>query len=574
MRDFGRPTSEIAASWLSAANFLSYSSNLKLVRVVGAAARNAVSSGAALLIRNMNDWENNFAAGQANVGPFAAKFPGTLGNSLQVSMVDSASWIRTLTGTLTTSVSSANVTGNGTSFTTETHVGATLLSGSTVVGVVKSIASDTVLTLEANATIAIADTGPVRSRWVHSGLFEAAPGTSEQARRGGSANDELHVVVVDTNGAWSGTPGTVLEKFGFLSKASDARTEQGASNFFREVLRGSKYICWMDHPATTGDWGTSLVNNPFDTLADVVHVKLSGGVDANTPTVGELTAGYDLLSDPDQVDVSLIFAGPHPTTIGRLVVQIAESRKDAIGFVSPALASVYNNVGAEEASVIADRGTLNVNSSYGFMDSGWKQQYDRYNDQLRWVPLNADIAGLTARTEMTHDAWWSPAGYNRGVIKNVVKLAWSPNKTSRDALYRVGVNPVVNFPGEGTILWGDKTLLTRPSAFGFINVRRLFIVLEKAIATAAKYSMFEFNDAFTRAQLRNMLEPFLRDVKGRRGVVDFMVVCDESNNTGEIMDRGEFVADIYIKPARSINYITLSFVAVRSSVSFEEILGA
>jgi phage tail sheath protein FI len=216
---------------------------------------------------------------------------------------------------------------------------------------------------------------------------------------------------------------------------------------------------------------------------------------------------------------------------------------------------------------------MNLVSSYGFMDSGWKYQYDKYSDIYRWVPLNPDIAGLAARTDSTNDPWWSIAGFTRGQIKNVTKLAWSPNQTDRDTLYSNGVNPVVNFPGQGVILYGDKTMLSNPSAFDRINVRRLFITLEKAIAIAAKAQLFEFNDAFTQAQFRNMVEPFLRDVKGRRGVTDFLVVCDSTNNTSDIVDTNQFVADIYIKPSRSINFITLSFIATRSSVDFSEVVG-
>ena len=234
---------------------------------------------------------------------------------------------------------------------------------------------------------------------------------------------------------------------------------------------------------------------------------------------------------------------------------------------------MYNNAGDEATDVLAFRNTL-TSTSYAVLDSGWKYQYDKYNDKYRWIPLNADVAGLCARTDAIADPWFSPGGLNRGQIKNVVKLAYSPDKTDRDTLYKKGVNPVVAFPGEGTVLFGDKTLLAKPSAFDRINVRRLFIVLEKAIATAAKYQLFEFNDAFTRAQFRNLVEPFLRDIKGRRGIYDFRVICDETNNTGEVIDRNEFVADIYIKPARSINFISLNFIATRTGVAFEEIVGA
>ena len=284
-----------------------------------------------------------------------------------------------------------------------------------------------------------------------------------------------------------------------------------------------------------------------------------------------------MFKNAELIDVNLLFTGHHPLTTAKYVVEnIAQERLDCIVFCSPALTTITDNPSDPAAAIVAERvaSAFNVNSSYGVMDSGWKYQYDKYNDVYRWVPLNADIAGLCARTDSTNDPWFSPGGLTRGQIKNVVKLAFNPNKTDRDELYKKGINPVVSFPGEGTVLFGDKTLLTKPSAFDRINVRRLFIVLEKAIATAARYQLFEFNDAFTRAQFRNLVEPFLRDVQGRRGIFDFRVVCDDTNNTGEVIDRNEFVADIYIKPARSINFITLNFIATRTDIAFEEIVGA
>jgi len=241
-------------------------------------------------------------------------------------------------------------------------------------------------------------------------------------------------------------------------------------------------------------------------------------------------------------------------------------------FLSPEKADVVDNYGSEVTDTVDYRNTI-TSTSYAFLDSNWKYQYDKYNDLYRWVPLNGDIAGLCARTDRDRDPWYSPGGLNRGIVKNVIKLAYNPTQTDRDDLYVKGINPVVTFAGEGTILYGDKTLLSRPSAFDRINVRRLFIVLEKAIARAARSSLFEFNDQFTRAQFVSIVEPFLRDVQGRRGITDFRVVCDETNNTGEVVDRNEFIGDIYIKPARSINFIQLNFVAVRTGVSFDEVVG-
>jgi len=285
---------------------------------------------------------------------------------------------------------------------------------------------------------------------------------------------------------------------------------------------------------------------------------------------------YSLFASPEDVDVSLILAGEtNQTRALHLINNIAEVRKDCLVVMSPRKADVVNNsgyVGSEMDDVIAFRNLL-PSSSYATMDSGYKYQYDKYNDVNRYVAMNGDTAGLMARTDNDRDPWYSPAGFNRGQIKNVLRLSYNPPKAQRDQLYKSGINPVNTFPGQGTILFGDKTLLAKPSAFDRINVRRLFIVLEKAIAIAAKFTLFEFNDEFTRAQFRNLVEPFLRDVQGRRGIYDFRVICDETNNTGEVIDGNRFVGDIYIKPARSINFIQLNFVAVRTGVEFSEIVG-
>jgi len=510
VKTFGKPNDTTAASFFSAANFLSYSNNLKVVRAIGTSARTAVSTGTAVQINNETVWEASYAAGEGAVGEFAAKYPGTLGNSLKVSMADSA----TFTG------------------------------------------------------------------WTYEDQFDSAPSTSDYVSNLGGADDELHIIVIDEDGLISGTAGTVLEKWANVSKAADARTSAGANNYYVEVLKGSKYIWWMDHTTSVeaGDtaWGSSSAATTFKTMSTVVTRSLTGGVN-DAPTDAEIQTGYDLFANAELIDINLLINGPHSLAVGKYIIDnIATTRLDCVVFVSPTLAAVYNNAGDEADDIVTERqdAAFNVNTSYAVMDSGWKYQYDKYNDKYRWIPLNADVAGLCARTDAIADPWFSPGGLNRGQIKNVVKLAYSPDKTDRDTLYKAGINPVVSFPGEGTVLFGDKTLLAKPSAFDRINVRRLFIVLEKAIATAAKYQLFEFNDAFTRAQFRNLVEPFLRDIKGRRGIYDFRVICDETNNTGEVIDRNEFVADIYIKPARSINFISLNFIATRTGVAFEEIVGA
>jgi phage tail sheath protein FI len=583
VKTFGKPNADTFQSFFSAANFLSYSGNMVVVRQVGAAARNAVATGTALIIANEDVWEAQYSAGQAAVGPFAAKYPGVLGNSLKVSMADSFAFIRTLAGTIDASLSSTTVTGVSTAFTTEVAVGDILkTSAGLEIGKVAAIASNTSLTLTANSLVALDDATSNKANWEYAAQFDNAPGTSDYAAALSGVSDEMHIVVVDEDGIITGVPGTLLEKFANVSKAADAKAAQGGSNYYVNVLLGSEYIYWMDHQPSGLSmggtaWGANAQGTTFKTLLLPVNAPLTGGVSETTLTSGEIRAGYDLLSDAETIDINLIVMGHHSLTDSKYVIQnIAESRMDCMVFVSPPLATVLNNAGDEANDILAARAdaTFNVSSSYGVMDTGWKYQYDKYNDVYRWIPLNADVAGLCARTDSTNDPWWSPGGLNRGQIKNVVKLAYKPDKADRDNLYKKGINPVVSFPGEGTVLFGDKTLLSKPSAFDRINVRRLFIVLEKAIATASKFQLFEFNDAFTRAQFRNLVEPFLRDVQGRRGVYDFRVICDETNNTGEVIDRNEFVADIYIKPARSINFITLNFIATRTGVAFEEVVGA
>jgi phage tail sheath protein FI len=457
-----------------------------------------------------------YDTGGGSVGEFIAKYPGTLGNSIGVSIADADSfegWEVELP--------------NGNSIGFE-------------------------------------------------GEFDSAPGTSSYVSSANGSNDELHIVVYDTLGSWTGIPGTILEKYAFVSKASDARKSDSANNYYKEVINtDSRYVWWADHDAEGTNWGTPAASKDFETLTSAKDYQLAGGVDDLSPTDGNLMTAFELFANDELYDISLIPVGKASTVVAEFVINnVAEVRKDCLAFISPENVNTYEAIigsGNDAVNeIISYRNDL-PSTSYAVLDSGYKYQYDRYNDKYRYVPLNGDIAGLCARTDNTNDPWWSPGGLNRGQIKNVVRLAVNPSKTDRDNLYKNGVNPVVSFPGQGVVLFGDKTLLARPSAFDRINVRRLFIVLEKAIATAAKFQLFEFNDAFTRAQFKALVEPFLRDVQGRRGVVDFRVKCDNTNNTGEVIDRNEFVADIFIKPNRSINFITLNFIAARSSVSFEEI---
>jgi hypothetical protein len=614
VKHFGFPNIDTFMDFWTAANFLSYGNNLQVVRVVGTGALNATADGSGHLIKNPTDYSVSAQDGQLDIGPWAAKWPGAKGNSLEVTVIDACADLNTYNG--------ANYFGT--------------------------------------------------NKW--SQLF-TRPGTSQWVTdRTGltTADDEMHIVVIDSAGLWTGTIGAILETFPFVSKASDAKSIDGTSSYYKNVMNAqSEYIWWTDQLDTTsgvasvtiGSGGgtgyhqstttVTFADPPSGVTATGTVTVMSGAVTAiniTNPGSGYLTApmvtvtdtdlspgsggtftavldnvqptnhnvdigssstalsstalfklihrsgttkgaesllsggtstegsvvdanrelGWDMFSNADLYDISLIPTGPASTTLAEYVIQnVAEHRKDCVAFLSPLLTDVHNNFGQEASDIVDTRNMIN-SSSYAVMDSGWKYQYDKYNDAFRWVPLNGDIAGLCARTDLTNDPWWSPAGFNRGGILNVVKLAYSPDKTDRDVLYINNVNPVVTFPGNGTVLFGDKTLQAKPSAFDRINVRRLFIVLEKAIALAAKYQLFEFNDAFTQAMFRNMVEPFLRDVQGRRGITDFLVICDSTNNTPEIVDTNQFVADIFIKPARSINFIQLNFIATATGVSFSE----
>ena len=471
---------------------------------------NATSNGAGLLIKNDTVYENSFSAGQGSVGEWAAKFPGTLGNSLKVSVISS---------------------------------GISSFSG-----------------------------------WTYSSNFDGAPGTSEYAVSLGksSLGDEMHVAVIDEDGLISGTVGTVLETFAFVSQGSDAKKNDGTSNYYVDVINAeSEYVRWMDHDSNLTNAGSALsglssIAKPTSAMED----SLAGGTDDNVPTVGEIALGFDLFEDAETVDVNLLFACPDANganTIANDLISIAVARKDCMAFVSPPLEdTVGSSSPAADVKTFAD--TL-TSSSYAACDSGALYVYDKYNDVYRYIGAAGHVAGLCANTDNVADAWFSPAGFSRGQLLGVTKLAYNPNQADRDTLYKARVNPIVAFPGQGTVLFGDKTLQSKPSAFDRINVRRLFNVLEKSVSTAAKFQLFEFNDEFTRAQFKNLVEPFLRNVKGRRGLEDFLVVCDLTNNTSQVINSNQFVADIYIKPARSINFITLNFIATRSGVEFTEIAG-
>ena len=518
---FGKPNADTYQWFWTAANYLAYANNLWVVRNVAASARNAVvgdaDAGTAIVVGNKTLYDSITYTDQL----FIAKYPGALGNSLKVRAIDSNGW------------------GDAT-------INADFLAN-----------------------------------------FDRAPGSSTDVGNAGGSEDEMHILVQDEDGLWTGTPGYVLEKHAFVSKASDAKRIDGSSNYAVDVMRNeSKYAYvglvtkFTENSTGAGtNAGQPKAGATFKTFNSATAAEaipggsLAGGVSGDTQTDALLQASYALYQTPEVVDVTLLLGGASSTTTGRWIVDnVAATRKDCMAFVSPALASVVNNTGSEITALTTDNTALG-SSSYAVMDSAWKYQYDRYRDVFMYVPMNGDIAGLCARTDYTNDAWWSPAGLTRGTIKNIVKLSWEATKANRDTMYPISINPVITQTGAGVVLWGDKTMQTVPSAFDRINVRRLFIVLEKAISKAAKAMLFEFNDEFTRAQFVNMVSPFLRDVQGRRGITDFKVVCDSSNNTGQVIDTNNFVGDIYIKPSRSINYIQLNFIAARTDVSFSEIGG-
>lgn len=585
---FGKPNSTNFEDWFSAANFLQYSNALRVVRATNTGLLNATSNTSGILIKNTQDYQDNYSTGQGSVGTFAAREAGSYGNNILVSTCPSATAYSTAAVTTvndTTAVADTTITLTA---TTNINVGdivefSTSAAGSDYDGYkyrVTAVSSPDITIVRADSGqgglhVALTNGANVKRYWRYYDQVAGAPGTSPYASERSGVNDEIHIIVVDEDGGISGTAGTILEVFDSASKAADAKTPQGDSNYYVDVIYNkSKYIYWMDHNSSGSNWGSNASGTTFTAVTVPTLESLSGGSDGSTVTVGQKKTAYEKFQDAETVDIGLIIGGTCSATHIDNLITIAENRKDAIAFVSPERADVVNVTSSNTQTLnVIDAYSGIRSSSYVVFDSGYKYQYDRYNDVYRYVPLNGDMAGLAARTDLIADSWYSPAGFNRGNVRGAVKLAYNPNKTQRDDLYRSRINPVVTFPGQGTVLFGDKTGLSAPSAFDRINVRRLFIVLEKAISTASKFQLFEFNDEFTRANFRNIVEPFLREVQGRRGITDFLVVCDETNNTGDVIDRNEFVAEIFVKPARSINFITLQFVATRTGVSFEEVAG-
>lgn len=582
---FNTPNDDTATDFFTASNFLAYGNALHVVRgnVDGYnAAAGATST--TITVENENDYDEQASTGSlpADHGDWVARYPGVLGNSLKISVCQSdAAWQSDVTTGYTLEQGSDALVLANSATSSEFTVGDVLTVGAEKLQVkIKAISGqDVTLTADyVGTTVANTDYTTITRQWEHAAITTGKPSTTDYADKWGSTGDGIHVVVIDEDGLITGTRGSVLEIYNQLSVAKDAKTNEGASNYYADVInQRSSWVWFANHNANLGSAGSRAdAVTTFTGASLPQNASFISGADTSALTASALITAYDKFKSTEDIDVSLVLGSAHNVTaIKHIINNIVEYRKDCIAVISPEKADVVNNssyAGKQTEDVIAYRNTL-PSSSYAVMDSGWKYAYDKFNDVYRWLPLNGDTAGLMVQTDLTRDPWYSPAGFNRGNVKNVIKLAYNPSKTDRDNLYKAGINPVVTFPGQGTVLFGDKTMLAQPSAFDRINVRRLFIVLEKAISTASKFTLFEFNDEFTRAQFKNLVEPFLRDVQGRRGITDFAVVCDSTNNTGEVIDRNEFIGDIYIKPSRSINFIQLNFVAVRTGVEFTEIVG-
>ena len=601
-----------AEDFYSAESFLKYGSSLSVVRIANTGLFSANQAGhSSTLLKHSDDYINTYKSGGAGgtVGKWIARCGGSLGNSLKVSVCASSNAYFYDNVSLVND--SSNYAVGATAITVD--AGASFVVGDIIKFAnhsqlydVTAISSNT-LTIKAQnqpsagLVAAVADNEQIDRYWEHYALFDKAPGSSAGATAAGASNDEIHIVVEDEDGLFTGTKGTVLESFGFVSLASDAKDSVGNSNYYRDVIESkSQYVYWSGHSTamlSSVNESRSLaqaVGSAFSRPALPENSSLSGGAAGRAnPTVAQKSDAWtNHFGDAELIDISFLIVGSTSTDAGgnsesaqdtladhnslvNNAIQLAELRKDCLVVASPRRTSVVG-VASEstQASNVKNDFANVTSSSYAVLDSGWVYQYERYNDKYCWIPGNGHTAGIMARSDLLQDAWFSPAGFSRGQYLGITKLAFNPKQASRDDLYRARINPIVTFPGQGTVLFGDKTALSSPSAFDRINVRRLFITLEKAVSTAAKAQLFEFNDSFTRAQFRAAVEPFLRDVKNRRGLVDFSVVCDETNNTDSVIDRNEFVCSIFVKPAKSINFITLNFVATRSGVEFEEIYGA
>lgn len=533
---FGTPDTSHSINYHDAAYFLRYSNTLQTIRIVDSDAGNSVATTGQTSAYTVGSYtvptvknKDNFTAQQGALDSdghtFVARYPGTLGNSLRISICPPS------------------------------------LNDSAFNG------------------------------WTYKSSFDQAPETSTWAFDRDAVRDEVHVAVVDVNGQFSGTKGTVLEAYPYLSVATDARNvDDGSTIYIKDVLNErSQYVHMVDFDSnftTYGNAGTATTSGTAKTflgfatqVSATTNYAFDSGTDAGTLTAGDYLNAFDLFEDKDIVEVDFLIAPgmgsrADQTTVTNDLIATAKDRKDCVVVTSPARSDIINLT--NETTITTNITTTSdtfTRSSYSIVAGNYLKVYDKYNDQYIEIPASSSLAGLMAETDRVAAPWFSPAGTRRGLLLGVTSLNYNPAKARRDTLYKAGVNPIANIPGNGILLYGDKTALSRPSAFDRINVRRLFLTLERAIERAAKNVLFEFNDEFTRAEFVNIIEPVLRDVKGRRGITDFRIVADETVNTPNVVDRNEFIANIFIKPARSINYITLNFVAVRTGVSFEEVTG-
>ena len=538
---FASPDSNNTVDFHSASYFLRYSSNMQVVRSITSAAKNAFSADSALDAQTIKN-EDGFATQESFLisehNTFLGRYPGDLANGLTIERC---------------------VAGDSAAF----------------------------------------------NNWIYANEFDAKPETSTFISNKNGQNDEMHVVVVDGQGKFTGTKGAVLERYPFLSVAKDAKNTTGSSIFVRDVINEKSsyvYMAGFDSDVSLAQFsGSTAVGragslstdsgddynidaSTYDSAGDpgkyVRSFTLANGVASGVLSTSEYATGYDLFEDKDQIEIDFLIAPSmatrtnHDTVVSDLI-GTAAARKDCVAVFSPARDDVVNltNSSTITSNITATGDAITPYSSYAFMDGNFLKVYDKFNDQFIFIPAASSTAGIMAATDLNRAAWFSPAGSRRGQYLGITSLAWTPTKGQRDSLYKKSINPIANIPGSGVILFGDKTGLRRASAFDRINVRRLFLILERAISRAAEQVLFEFNDEFTRAEFVNIIEPVLREVKGRRGITDFRVVADATNNTATVIDRNEFKADIFIKPARSINYVTLNFVAVRTGVDFEEVVG-
>ena len=605
---FGEPAEGNATSWWTAASFLQYGGVLDVVRVSTSgqltASDDSVTSPYLLSIPTKDVYEASYYSATANPFKWAARDPGVESNAIRVGVIDKGADVTlTLDGALSTVTIGTLVQ------TTSGNAGGAksgyIYEWDSATNKVSLISSDTWTTTDQieNGVTDLNVTAQVEwydQQEVFTGLkwssIAPRPGTSPYVAERGGANDEMHIAVWDATGAITGKPNTLLEKHTYLSKSNNSKTSSGSVNYYPTViLDKSSYIYWGSHEtdvydvsANQGATGGNIAgtNNAgsastetFDLFAAPKTYTFQKGAETLSATSGEIITGLQEFADTETLDIDYLLMGPgdassktNTQAIASQVLSICAGRKDCVGFLSPYRGDVVGVTSSTtQTQNVVDFYSNMQATSFGVFDSGWKYIYDRFADKYRYVPLNGDVAGLCASVTANGTPWFSPAGLNRGAIRGAVKLAFSPTKSERDTLYQKRINPVTSLPGQGIVLFGDKTALASPSAFDRINVRRLFNVIEKTIGNAAKGVLFELNDEFTRNNFKNVVEPFLRGIQAERGITDFLVVCDDTNNTGAVIDANEFKADFFIKPARSINFITLTFIATRTGVSFEEV---